>query len=104
MAVHTSTLKRQRQSKTRRARNQAILSRLKTLIKKTRKALEAKDHQAIQDAVATTVSALNRAASKGVIHRNKASRTISRLSRKRRQSQPSGSSRGETRPPAQSAS
>ncbi len=82
MAVHASTIKRERQTKTRRTRNQAVLSSLKTLLKKARKALEMKDPDKAQQALSLAVSALDKAASKGVIHKNKASRTISRLSRR----------------------
>jgi small subunit ribosomal protein S20 len=82
MAVHASTIKRERQTKTRRARNQTVLSRLKTLLKKARTALETKDPEKAQQALSLAVSALDKAVSKGVIHKNKASRTISRLSRR----------------------
>jgi small subunit ribosomal protein S20 len=93
MAVHASTIKQQRQNKTRRTRNQAALSKLKTLLKKARVALEGKDPQKAQEAVALAISALDKAASKKVVHPNKASRTISRLSRRHHQilsAKPSG--------------
>lgn len=103
MPVHASPLKRQRQSRVRRARNQAILSRLKALIKKARVAFESKDPNAVQHAVASAISALGKAASKGVIHQNKASRSISRLSRRRQQLLPAKASGEEASPSAKSA-
>lgn len=85
MPVHESAIKRERQAEARRIRNQAILSRVKSQVKKARTALEGKDPAAIQQAVSSAISALDRAATKGVIHPNKASRTISRLSRRAHQ-------------------
>src|SRR3989304_6810440 len=82
MPVHASPIKRQRQSEVRRVRNQAVLSRLRTLLKKARVAFDLQDPKAVQQAVAQAISTLDRAASKGGIHPNKASRSISRLSRK----------------------
>jgi small subunit ribosomal protein S20 len=103
MAVHTSTIKRERQTKARRARNQAVLSRLKTLLKKARTALEMKDSNKAQQTLSLAISALDKAASKGVIHKNKASRTISRLSRKYQQIPRAKDSGQETGPAAQPA-
>jgi small subunit ribosomal protein S20 len=100
MPVHDSPIKHQRQSKARRERNQAILSRLKTQIKKARAAFEAKDPDKIQQALAMAISTLDKAASKGVIHKNKASRTISRLSRKATSFSPQKGSRQEAGPAA----
>ena len=104
MAVHASTIKRERQNKARRIRNQAVLSRLKTLLKKARTALEGKDPTKAQQAVALAISALDKAASKGVLHKNKASRTMSRLSRRRHQLIPEKTSGQEPRPAAHPAS
>jgi small subunit ribosomal protein S20 len=103
MAVHASTIKRERQNKARRIRNQAVLSRLKTVLKKARTALEAKDPHKAQQAMDLAISALDKAATKGVIHKNKASRTISRLSRRYHQLMPtetSGQEPGSTAQPA----
>jgi len=82
MPVHESAIKRERQAEARRIRNQAILSRVKTQVKKARTALEGKDPEAVRQTVPSAISALDRAATKGVIHPNKASRMISRLSRR----------------------
>ncbi len=71
-----SAEKRLRQNVKRRLRNSAIKSTMKTAIKK---ALSAKDEDA---ALREALSAIDRAASKGVIHKNAAARKKSRLVRK----------------------
>ena len=103
MAVHASTIKRERQTKIRRTRNQAVLSRLKTLLKKTRTALAMKDPHNAQQALSLAVSALDKAASKGIIHKNKASRTISRLNRRYQHIVPAKASGQNTGPAARPA-
>lgn len=77
MATHASALKRDRQSKARQERNRAIRSRLKTLIKNVRNAPA--DPARRDNVLREAVSALASAASRGAIHRNTASRNISRL-------------------------
>jgi small subunit ribosomal protein S20 len=62
------------QSEKRHARNQAVKTRLKTLVKRARGSQE-------QPAVALAESQLDRAASKGIIHPNKAARKKSRLTK-----------------------
>lgn len=62
-----------------RQRNMAVRSRMKTIIKKVHAAVAAKDPQQIQTAVKAAVSEIDRAASKGVIHRNAAARKKSSL-------------------------
>ena len=79
MANHKSALKRVRQTVKRRARNRHVLTTMRTYIKRVRAAIESGDAAAAQDALGTATKALARAASKGVIHRNQASRKISRL-------------------------
>ncbi len=63
----------------RRQRNMAVRSRMKTVIKKVRAAVDAKDPQQIQTALRAAVSQIDRAAAKGVIHRNAAARKKSSL-------------------------
>lgn len=65
-----SGLKRKRQSVRRRLRNQGVQSHLKTV---ARQAAEQ------PDAVALAIAALDRAARKGIIHKNTAARKKSRL-------------------------
>lgn len=82
MANHPSALKEARNSKKRHARNQGTLSLLKTLIKKMNTALASKKKDEANELLAQTVSVLDRAVSKGVVHRKTASRKASRLTLK----------------------
>jgi small subunit ribosomal protein S20 len=81
LATHTSALKRQKQSEKRRASNVHIRSSLKTLVKKVRLAVETKDIEKARTALAEAIPAIDKAKSMGVIHRNTASRKVSRLTR-----------------------
>jgi small subunit ribosomal protein S20 len=81
-AKHASALKQQRQSLKRRARNRKNISQLKTQMKKLRSAAAAGDGAAAQAALSETVSIIDRAAKKGVIHDNAAARFKSRLTRR----------------------
>jgi small subunit ribosomal protein S20 len=60
-------------------RNKPINSSVKTAITKARKLILQKDFDAAQEAVKDASVALDRAAQKGVIHRNNAARRKSRL-------------------------
>jgi small subunit ribosomal protein S20 len=80
VANHASAEKRNRQRIKRTLRNRAITSSVRTLVKKVRTALEAKNRQAAEKALVDAIRALDRAATKGVYHPKSASRTISRLS------------------------
>ena len=55
---------------------------MKTHIKRVVSALESKDKESLDAVLKKTVSYINSAASKGVIHKNNAARKVSRLSRK----------------------
>ncbi|MFQ5849386.1 MAG: 30S ribosomal protein S20 [Candidatus Binatia bacterium] len=81
MAVHKSVIKRHRQSLKRRARNQQIKSRIKSLIKKARSAIESQDRDTALAQLREVNRALDKAGSKGVLKRNTASRRLSRLAR-----------------------
>ncbi|UCD72485.1 MAG: 30S ribosomal protein S20 [Syntrophobacterales bacterium] len=81
MATHKSALKRQKQSEKRSLRNVHIRSTLKTLIKKVRLAVEANDIDKAKTALAEAIPAIDKAKSQGVIHRNTASRKVSRLTK-----------------------
>lgn len=63
----------------RRARNKAVRSAVKTSLTKAEKLISKKDASAASAEVIQVVSALDRAAKKGVIHRNQAARRKSRL-------------------------
>ena len=79
MANHKQAEKRNRQRLKRRERNLTHLSSMRTFVKKVRKALDAGDVDGAKAALPTALSAIAKAASKGVVHRNTASRYISRL-------------------------
>ena len=74
-----SAAKRMRQNQKRRDRNRIFRSRARTRIRKARLAIEAGDLEAAQEASILAVKALDKAAEKGVIHKNNASRRKSRL-------------------------
>ena len=82
MAHHASALKAQRQTVKRRARNKANVSMLKTQVKKLRAALAKGDAEAVRTLLPETYSQIDRAAKKGVVHTNAASRYKSRLARR----------------------
>ena len=82
MAHHASALKQQRQGLKHRDRNRRNVSRLKTKIKSLRSAIVKGDAAATKGALAETISEIDKAAKKGVIHDNAAARYKSRLSRR----------------------
>ena len=65
-----------------RQRNMAVRSRIKTYSKAADEALEAKDAEQIKTAVNAALTELDRAARKGVIHKNCAARRKSSLQRR----------------------
>ena len=77
---NTKSAKKQlRYSLRRRAINRANKSRLRTFIKKFRKAIEAKDIELAKQLLRPTISEIDRAVKKGVIHENTGNRYKSRL-------------------------
>ncbi len=80
MANHPSAEKRNRQRIVRTVRNRAVTSAVRTLVKRVRTAIAAKDKTAASEALKIATVALDRAASKGVLHVKAASRTVARLS------------------------
>lgn len=81
MASHKSAIKKNRQDQKHRLRNRAHVSRLRSQVKKMRKALDAGDAAAAGALIGETISLIDRSTSKGVVHRNTAARTKSRLIR-----------------------
>lgn len=79
MANISSSKKDIRRNAKRRARNQATKSALKTYIKKTRQASLHGEAENTQKALQLAVKALDKAAQRGIIHKNQASRRKSRL-------------------------
>lgn len=81
MANIKSAKKRILVSKTRNERNKAIKSAVKTAMKKVDAAVVAKDKEAASAALLAATSAIDKAATKGVYHKNNASRKVSRLTK-----------------------
>ena len=79
MANIKSAIKRVRQSARRRVRNRIVRSSMRTFVKKARTILEEGDTAQAAGAVREAISALDKAAQKGIIHRNSADRRKSRL-------------------------
>jgi small subunit ribosomal protein S20 len=80
MANHFSALKRARQTEKRAENNRANRSRLRSSLRELKESLAKSDKQAAETTFRQTVSALDKAIQKGVIHENTASRYKSRLS------------------------
>lgn len=81
MANHKSALKRAMQSEERRQRNRARKTRMKSVVKAVEEAVASSNKELAAAKLKEAVSVIDKTASKGVIHKNKASRKISRLSR-----------------------
>ncbi|RMF16876.1 MAG: 30S ribosomal protein S20 [Alphaproteobacteria bacterium] len=85
MANTLQSKKRVRRNERRRIINRARRSRIRTFIKKVETAIAAGDKDAATAAFAVAEPEIRRGAAKGVLHRNTASRKISRLARKLQQ-------------------
>lgn len=79
VASHASALKAHKQSLKNRERNRQFRSRLRGALKAIRLAIDANDLTAAKNGLKATLSLIDKMASKGVIHRNAASRYKSRL-------------------------
>ena len=79
MANIKSAKKRILVNQTKAARNKAIRSKVKTMIKRVNTAIAAGDKAAAQAALNAASSEIGKAASKGIYHKNTAARKISRL-------------------------
>lgn len=79
MANIKSAKKRILVNRTKADRNKAIRSAVKTSIKKVEAAVAKKDKEAAAAALTNAISTINKAASKGVYHKNNAARKVSRL-------------------------
>lgn len=76
-----SAIKRVRQAEKRNLRNKAVKSAIKTITKKVESAVSAKNKEEVSKTLTEAVKVISKAATKGVIHKNNASRKISRLSK-----------------------
>ena len=79
MANIKSAKKRILVNRTKAERNKAIKSGVKTAVKKVNAAIEANDKAAAVSALVAATTTIDKAASKGVYHKNTASRKVSRL-------------------------
>lgn len=62
-------------------RNKMIKTKIKTLVKKVEAAIVAKDKDAANNALKVAISEIGKATSKGIFHKNTASRKVSRLTK-----------------------
>ena len=79
MANIKSQIKRNRQNDKRRLRNRVYRGQARTAIKDARVVIESQDAEASKKALLEAISALDKAAEKGVLHKNNAARRKSRL-------------------------
>lgn len=81
MANIKSAKKRILVNRTKADRNKAIRSGVKTAIKKVEAACKACDKEAATAALLNAASVIDKAATKGVYHKNNAARKVSRLAK-----------------------
>jgi len=81
LANHKSALKRARQSEERRQQNRSRKTRMKSVVKAVEAAIASSDRELAVTKLKEAVSVIDKTASKGVVHKNKAARKISRLTR-----------------------
>jgi small subunit ribosomal protein S20 len=81
MANHKSALKRVRQTTKRNEQNRSNRSKLRTQIKKLRAAVAGSDKNLSGELLNPTVSVIDKAVNKGLIHKNTAARYKSRLTK-----------------------
>ena len=81
MANIKSQIKRIRTNEKRRMRNKAVKSELKTYVRRAREAIAAGDKEKATAAVSAACRKLDKAASKGVIHKNQAANRKSAIAK-----------------------
>lgn len=77
-----SAIKRARQAEKRNERNRVERSKIKSVIKSVEAAVKGSDKEAVKSVLLSATKVISGARSKGIIHKNNASRKISRLTRK----------------------
>ena len=82
MANIKSQMKRIKTNEKARLRNKAVKSELKTYVRKVREAVDAGDKDTATTALAAACRKLDKAVSKGVIHKNQAANRKSALAKK----------------------
>lgn len=81
MANTKSAIKNIRKNRRRRLRNQVFRSRAQTAVKKARRLIQGGQMEEASKAVRVAYSVLDKAAQKGIIHKNNAARRKARLAR-----------------------
>lgn len=81
MANIKSAIKRNKQNEKRRLRNRIFRGRARTAVRKARFAIDANEVDSARQAALEAISALDKAAERGVLHKNNAARRKSRLMR-----------------------
>lgn len=81
MANIKSAIKRAKKAKVRTMRNRTIKSTVKTIIKRFEEAVEAKNVDEAKVILQTAVKTIDKAASKGILHKNNAANKKSRLTK-----------------------
>ncbi len=79
MANIKSAIKRNKQNEKRRLRNRLFAGRARTFVRKARTAIEEGTVEDARQATLEAISALDKAAEKGILHKNNASRRKGRL-------------------------
>lgn len=79
MANIKSAIKRNRQNEKRRVRNRVYRGRARTFVKHAEESIVKSEGEMTLEAVREAISALDKAAGEGVIHKNNAARRKSRL-------------------------
>lgn len=82
MANIKSALKRIKVSRSCNLRNRMISSETKTAVKNFDKAIESGDEAVVNEAYTNAVSSVDKAAAKGIIHKNAANRKKAQLAKK----------------------
>lgn len=88
MANHKSAEKRDRQAKIRRLRNRMNKSAMKTVVRQVEEALVAGSEDQAKVALQAAIPMIYKTATKGTIHKNTASRKVSRLTKRVNKMQP----------------
>jgi small subunit ribosomal protein S20 len=74
-----SAIKRARQTEVRNARNRSVKNMLKTITKNVEKEIESKSVEGALTALKKAVSAFDKAAQKGILHKNTVARRVAKL-------------------------
>lgn len=82
MANIKSQIKRNKQNEKARQRNKAVKSSLKTSVRQFREAADAGDAEKVTETMRAALTKLDKAASKGVIHKNQAANRKSAITRR----------------------